>query len=60
MFYWMLTFFILSIISGILSFAGFSDMTIRHIGKMTFGTFVILFLILFILYILNKQQNGKK
>jgi len=50
---------ILSIISGILSFSGFPDITIRHIGKMTFGTLVFLFVITIVLYYFE-NKNGKK
>lgn len=59
MIYWMLVFFVLSIISAILSFAGFSDITIRHIGKMTVGTLVLLFVITAVLYFFD-NKNGKK
>ena len=58
MFYWMLIFLILSIITGILGFGGFSDIAVRHVGKTSFGTFVIVFFITFIFYILDRK-NGK-
>lgn len=50
MLYFMLMFFILSIISGILAFAGFTDITLRHIGETSVGTFVIVFFITCIVY----------
>jgi len=57
MFYCMLIFLVLSIITGILGYGDFSNITVRHLGKTSFGTFIILFFIMFIFYILERKNN---